>query len=180
MRSALFIVATLLCDLAPPNGVEIPAAMKPAASPCSEYGFGALAVRGCGNDLSFLVDGKPVRKPMKLGDMNLKGARAFNDGASIVVVVDVGDEGNSSLDFYRITARTLAPLGTFPIMVDSDDISALPLLSIERSKAGLDLTFKGPVVKDAGDGSYPALRSPRIHIGKGKAKLVEAPRPSTK
>lgn len=167
--AALWVTAVVV-QAAPAVELGVKEERPADGKPCARvYTTADTQLRGCGNTMEFWVNNARVGKPVALGDMNVKGVRAFQDGARVVFVVDVGDEGNSSLSFHALAAGKHVALGSVDWMVDDGDSpSALPVAVAEVKDGVLSFRFSKPLVQLDKAGMPVAVKNAHLTVTANK------------
>jgi len=132
------------------------------------YRFSNYSVWARGSIMKFQKDNKVLGKEINLEDMNVKGIRAFQNGEETLVMVDTGDEGNSSLSFYAIKGTIVKSLGSADIMSGSEETTALEAAKFSKQKDKLVFTFSAPVGHLNGKGIFKILPKVKIIIKNNK------------
>ena len=166
MWCAALWMAAVVVQAAPAVELGVKEEHPKDATPCtSVYTTADTQLRGCGNTMEFWVNNARVGKPVALGDMNVKGVRAFQDGARVLFVVDVGDEGNSSLSFHALAAGKHVALGSVDWMVDDgENPSALPVAVAAVKDGVLSFSFSKPLVQLDKAGMPVAVKNARLTV----------------
>jgi hypothetical protein len=137
------------------------------------YAFGPLALHGRAHRLIFLRGEERLRE-VGLGDMNLKAVRAFEWGKDVLVVADIGDEGNSGLELYRISGSEVVRLGAADLV--GEDAPALEAAIVAQSGDNLVVTFNAKVGWTDPRGAFVEYPNVKLVVKKGKVQLVKGTR----
>jgi hypothetical protein len=173
MGPVVLVAAWWALAVSPANGreVEVAKADLEGVGPCTRaYVVEDTALRACGNHLEFWAGSRKLGKDVPLGDMSVKDARAYTNGARTLFVVDVGDESNSSLSFHAVDKDKALALGSVDWMVDGTDgsPSALPALVPNVKHGVLTFTFSKPVVVLDGKGMPVTVSKASIQVQKAR------------
>lgn len=155
---------------------EIPVTqIQPKVKDCGRgFSFKKIIIMSCGPGLSVMKveeNGKKIGESIKLGNMNVRGIRAFSEGDETLLMIDVGDEGGGSPNFYSLLGNNLRFLGSVNISNVSPDEDFLEHARYLKLGNVIEFKFDIPVGRLNRKGEIVKVPDALIRIRNNKAQL---------